>query len=61
MIGVYSEKIESAVSTLTDALGTICDVAVEVIEDVEETDELLYGIPVCVVTTKTIITITPKE
>ena len=58
------EKIEAAVCTLTEALGTICDVSVEFKPESEETGELLYGLPVRVLipgTEKTIITITPKE
>ena len=57
------EKIEAAVSTLTEALGTICDVEIESTAETEEVDpvdgfryyKIVHG------SRKIIITITPKE
>ena len=54
-------RIDAAVSTLTEDLCKEYDVSVRFIQNMEETDELLYGLPVCTYgTMKTIITITPK-
>ena len=58
------ERIQAAVSTLTEALGLICDVDVEFCPRRKKTGTFLYGFPVEEIvsgTEKTIITITPKE
>jgi len=61
MITYDALRIDAAICTLTEDLGKEYDVSVESIQDVEETDKLLYGLPVCTYgTMKTIITITPK-
>ena len=57
-------KIDAAVSTLTEALGTICDVAVECTVKDKATGEILYGMPVHEIvegSQQTTITITPRE
>ena len=66
-------KIDAAVSTLTEALGTICDVEVEFIEETQRVGHDGYPVPegdlpyvtsfdeTIEGTQKTIITITPRE
>jgi len=55
-------KIDAAVSTLTEALGTICDVSIEHNVVSKETGRELLGLPIMeYVCTETIITITPRE
>jgi len=67
------EKVEAAVCTLTEALGTICDVEIERIEDTQRVGHDGYPVEECFLdqvssfgetvegSQKVIITITPKE